>query len=373
MPTYLDCNATSPLEPAVRALMLEWFSRPANAGSRTHDYGAAAKRAVVAARRQVAEVVQAEPDEVVFVSGATEANNLAIRGLAVEASERRHVITTRIEHKAVLEPVEHLGASGFDVTYLDSTSGGWVDPAALEGALRPDTLLVSVMHVNNETGVAQPIDRIAEVLEGHDAYLHVDAAQGFGKRVADLRNPRIDLTSISGHKIYGPQGVGALITRRRGYDRPPLRPLALGGGQEYGLRPGTLPVAAIAGLGLAAELALRESEKRTAVCREQKERLLKALAPLGIRLHGDQERVLPHVVNFSVEGLDGEAAIVGLKGLVAISNGSACTSQSYTPSHVLTAMGLPEEAVEGALRVSWCHMTGEVDWDAVAERIRELR
>ncbi len=373
-PTYLDCNATSPLEPAVRELMFEWFTRTGNAGSRTHDYGASAKRAVVSARNQVADVVGAEPEEVVFVSGATEANNLAILGVARRAEpDRRHLITTTIEHKAVLEPMEALTELGFDVTLVETTPGGWVDPDEIRAALRPDTLLVSVMHVNNETGVVQPIQEIAERLEGHEAYFHVDAAQGFGKRVADLKNQRIDLISVSSHKIYGPQGVGALIVRRRGYERLPLAPLSVGGGQEYGLRPGTLPVALIAAFGRSAELASLNAETRELRCREQKEKLLKALAPLEIRFHGDQDRVLPHVLNFSVPGLDGEAAIVALKDLVAISNGSACTSQSYSPSHVLSAMGLPEDAIEGALRLSWCHMTEDVDWEAVAERISQLR
>lgn len=372
--TYLDCNATSPLEPDVRDLMFEWFARTGNAGSRTHDYGAAAKRGVVTARKQVADVVDAEPEEVIFMSGATEANNLAILGVARRADpSRRHVITTTIEHKAVLEPVEALTELGFDVTFVETTPGGWVDPNEVRAALRPDTLLVSVMHVNNETGVLQPIQEISQHLQNHEAFFHVDAAQGFGKRVKDLKDRRIDLISASSHKIYGPQGVGALIARRRGYDRLPLAPLTVGGGQEYGLRPGTLPVALIAAFGLATELAERNAETRELRCREQKEKLLKALAPLGVRFHGDQDRVLPHVLNFSVPGLDGEAAIVALKDLIAISNGSACTSQSYSPSHVLLAMGLPEDAIEGALRLSWCHMTEDMDWNTVAERMSQLR
>ena len=373
-PSYLDCNATTPLEPAVRDLIFDWFSRPANAGSRTHDFGADAKRTVVHARNQIAAVVDAELEEVLFVSGATESNNLAILGAARAATDdRRHLITTALEHKAVLEPMETLSSLGFDVTVVPSTPGGWVEPEAIQAALRPDTLLVSVMHVNNETGVLQPIREIAEVLRQHQAYFHVDAAQGFGKQIEDLRDPRVDLISVSSHKIYGPQGVGALISRRRGYDRIPLAPLAVGGGQEHGLRPGTLPVALIAGFGLAAELAVQSAAQRETICLRQREQLLKELGPVGIRLHGDQDRVLPHVLNFSVEGLDGEAAIVALKDLIAISNGSACTSQSYSPSHVLTAMGLPEEAIDGALRLSWCHMTEQVDWNAVAERIGQLR
>jgi cysteine desulfurase len=373
-PIYLDCNASSPLEPAVRARMFEAFQRTGNAGSRTHDFGAKAKRTVVHAREQIANVIGAEPNEVIFVSGATEANNLAIFGIAQRAdSRRRHVITSTIEHKAVLEPMEELGERGFDVTLVDPTPGGWIDPAEIRAALRPETLLVSTMHVNNETGVEQPLGEISEALRGHDAYFHVDAAQGFGKRIEALRDSRIDLISVSSHKIYGPQGVGALVARRRGYDRLPLAPLTVGGGQEYGLRPGTLPVPLIEAFGLSAELADRDAKSRAEICYRQKERLLKALAPLGVRMHGDQERVLPHVLNFSIDGLDGEAAIVALKDVIAISNGSACTSQSYSPSHVLSAMGLPDDAVEGALRLSWCHMTEDVDWSVVVERIGQLR
>ena len=373
-PVYLDCNATTPLEPCVLDLVVEWLGRVGNAGSRTHVFGAEAKRAVARARAQVAGVVGAAPEEVLFTSGATEANNLATTGLGLSArSDRRHLITSKVEHKAVLEPIQVLASRGFEVTLLEPTPGGWVDPSAVLEALRPETLLVSVMHVNNETGVVQPLREIAEGLNDHEAYLHVDAAQGFGKRLADLCNPRIDLISVSAHKIYGPQGIGALVCRRRGYERLPLAPLTVGGGQEQGLRPGTLPVGLIAGFGLAAELASRDAQKREAICAAKREQVLKALEPLGIRLHGDQARVIPHVLNFSIEGLDGEAVLVALKDLIALSNGSACTSQNYSTSHVLVAMGLDEEAVEGALRLSWCHMTEEVDWNAVRERITRFR
>lgn len=372
---YLDCNATSPLDPAVREVVLSWLGRAGNAGSRTHEFGLQARRAVERARDQVAAVVGARPEEVVFTSGATESNNLAILGLAPcgEENERRHIVSTTIEHKAVLEPLEALEARGFSVTLVAAEDDGAVRPEAVAAALRPDTLLVTVMHVNNETGVRQPIDAVADSLEGHGAYLHVDAAQGFGKELAALRSPRIDLISISSHKIYGPVGVGALVARRRGFDKAPLVSLMHGGGQERGLRPGTLPVALIAGLGVAAERAAAEREARRTRCTAVREQALEVLQPLGIRIHGALESSLPHVLNFSVDGLDSEALMVGLRDLVAISNGSACTSQSYTPSHVLRAMGLPEAAVSGAVRMSWCHLTPAVDWSAIAERIATLR
>lgn len=375
-PVYLDCNATAPLEPIVRDAVVHWFAEEiGNAGSRTHEYGLRAKKAVQAAREQVAAVVGAAGDEVVFTSGATESNNIAILGLAPfgERERRRHIVSTAIEHKAVLEPLENLEARGFTVTLVSPDSAGVVGADAIKAALRPETLLVSVMQVNNETGARQPISDIASRLEDHDAYFHIDAAQGFGKELNPLLSPRVDLISISSHKLYGPVGVGALVARRRGFKRPPLEPLTFGGGQERGLRPGTVPVPLIVGLGLAAETAHKYAEKRKAHCLAIRAEALAALSPLGIRLHSEPEQTLPHVLNFSVDGVDSEALMVALKDLAAISNGSACTSQSYKPSHVLKAMGLPESAIAGAVRLSWCHMTPDVNWPAVAERIESLR
>ena len=372
---YLDCNATTPMEPAVRELMVRFFTEElGNAGSRTHEYGVRAKRLVEAAREQVAGVVGAKADEVVFTSGATESNNIALLGLAEFGAreERRHIVSTAIEHKAVLEPLENLESRGFEVTLIQPNKGGVITADDVKAALRADTLAVSVMHVNNETGVRQPIPEIAAVLEGSGAYFHVDAAQGFGKVIDDLRDPRIDLISISSHKIYGPIGVGALITRKRGFTRPPLAPMSFGGGQERGLRPGTMPVSLVAGFGLAAEIAAKDAEKRQAACAAIRDQARAALQHLDIRMHGDPEQVLPHVLNFSVPALDSEAAMVALKGVVAVSNGSACTSQSYLPSHVLTAMGLPEDEVAGALRFSWCHLTGDVNWPEIAAKIESL-
>ena len=372
---YLDCAATPPIEPPVLAEMNRiWTEEPGNAGSRTHEFGLRAKKIVQRAREQVASVVGAEPDEVHFTSGATESNNIAILGLARHGTEtgRRHVVSTAIEHKAVLEPLQKLEELGFEVTLLRPDETGAVTPDAVREAVRSDTVLVSVMHVNNETGVRQPIDEIAAILDGHDAYLHGDAAQGFGKDVETLRNRRIDLISISSHKIFGPVGAGSLVARRRGFRRTPLDPIMHGGGQERGLRHGTLPVPLIAGLGLAAELAERHHVARNAKCATVRGTALAALGPLGVRLHGDQRAVMPHILNFSVDGVDAEALMVALKDLIAVSNGSACTSRSYESSHVLQAMGLSEANIAGAIRVSWCHMTPEVDWQAVSERIASL-
>ena len=355
--------------------MVDWLvDGIGNAGSRTHEYGVHAKRMVQAARQQVATVVDAAPDEVLFTSGATESNNIALLGLAAHghATGHRHIVSTAIEHKAVLEPLQFLETCGFELSLVPPEGTGAVKAEAIFAQLRPDTLLVSVMHANNETGAIQPLSDIAAALEGHDAYLHVDAAQGYGKDLNSLRNPRLDLISVSSHKVYGPLGVGALIARRRGFKRPPLTPLTHGGGQERGLRPGTLPVPLLIGFGVAAERALADNGRRRERCTEIRLAAQKALARLHPRYHADPSLTLPHVLNFSIPGVDSEAIMVAIKDLAAISNGSACTSQHYSPSHVLEAMNLPNDAVAGAVRLSWCHMTPDVDWKAITNRIASL-
>jgi len=374
-PVYLDCNATAPLEPSAREVMLAYFDEEyGNAGSRTHVYGAAAKRGVETARQHVAAVTGVEPADVVFTSGATESDNLALLGLADHGVEtgRRHVVSTRIEHKAVLEPLEELERRGFEVTLVAPTASGAVEAEAIRAAVRDDTLLVSVMAANNETGVIQPIEAIAQALGDHPAYFHVDAAQAYGKCLALLRQEHIDLTSVSAHKVYGPKGVGALLLRRRRYRRPPLVPLIRGGGQERGLRSGTLPVPLVVGFGEAARTALADHEERRRRCVEFRAEALRNLAPLSPRLNGDPDRVLPHTLSFAIPGIDSEAAIVALKNLAAVSNGSACTSASYEPSHVLLAMGLSEKEATETIRMSWCHMTPTPDWQSVVGRLRSL-
>jgi cysteine desulfurase len=373
MCVYLDCAATTPIAPEVEEVVLRYLREEfGNAGSRTHQRGLRARRAVERARDQVAAVVSATRGEVVFTSGATEGNNLAILGLAEHGARtgRRHVVGTQIEHHAVLEPLEALKHRGFDITLVPPTRGGWVDPDSVRRAVRPDTLLVTVMHVNNETGVIQPVDTLADLLADHEAYFHVDAAQSFGKVIEPLRKPRIDLISVSAHKIHGPKGIGALVTRKRNGDRPPLTPLMYGGGQEMGLRPGTLPVHLIAGLGTAAELAMSQSAARTEANASFRRELLEGLAPLRPVLAGDQDRVVPHIVNLSFPGLDSEQVIEALAGMVEVSSGAACTSQSYTCSHVMGAMGVDAKQAEGAIRFSWSHMTERVDWGRVVEALR---
>lgn len=375
-PVYLDCNATTPVEPRVQETMIRWMSEEVgNAGSRTHEYGVRAHRAVQKAREQVAQVVEARADEVLFTSGATESNNLAILGLQKfgEKNNRRHIITTAIEHKAVLEPIEVLESQGFSVTLIRPDQSGRVTAESVKSSLRPDTLLVSVMHANNETGAIQPISKIANILDDSKTYFHVDAAQGYGKDLKPLCRQRIDLISISGHKIYGPVGTGALVVRRRGFQYPPLKPLVYGGGQERGLRPGTLPVPLIVGLGMAAQTALEDVNSRKERCHNVRKKAMAALEPLKIQMHSPSEYTLSHVLNFSIPGIDSEAVMIALKDVAAVSNGSACTSQNYAQSHVLAAMGLTEEAISGAIRISWSHLTPEVDWLSLTERINSLR
>jgi cysteine desulfurase len=357
----------------VRRHFLDEFG---NAGSRTHAYGTEARAAGERARVQVAAVADAEPDEVIFTSGATESDNLAILGLAAYGAEtdRRHIITSAMEHKAVLEPCEVLERRGFEVTYLPADSTGRVDPAQVGLALRPDTLLVSIMHVNNETGIIQPLAAIASLLDDHPAFFHVDAAQGFGKDLDGLRTRRVDMISVSGHKLYAPKGVGALVARRRGgRDLPPLAPLMFGGGQERGLRPGTLPVALVAGLGLAAELAVSEHDARMSAGRRIERQLSDFVASAGGLINGCRDWAIPFILNASFPGIDSEAFIVATKGAISVSNGAACSSSSYDRSHVLRAMHLPEARLASAIRMSWSWDTELPDLDCVSRLVDGLR
>lgn len=378
MPVYLDCAATTPLDPRVREEVLRCLDEDfGNAGSRTHEYGRRARAAVERARDRVAAVVGASRGDVIFTSGATEANNLAILGLAphAEAARRRHIVSTAIEHHAGLEPLAVLERRGFLVDRIAPGAGGRIRTADVMAAVRVDTGLVSVMHVNNETGVIQPIAEIADSLArpASGVVFHVDAAQGFGKDLTALRHPRIDLISLSGHKLCAPKGVGALVARRRDGRRPEIQPLMHGGGQERGWRPGTLAVPLIAGLGRAAELALQEHEAQVRHCRELRDRLLEGLATLEPVPNGDQSHVVANILNFSIPGLDAEALIEAWADLVAISQGAACTSQSYTCSHVLGAMAVPEWRQAGAVRLSWCHLTHAPDTGAMVAAARRAQ
>lgn len=359
-PIYLDCNATTPIDPRVRETLLYYLDIEfGNAGSRTHVYGQEARKGVQTAREQVASVVDATPDEVIFTSGATEANNLAILGLTQygQKTGRKHILSTQIEHKAVLEPMEEMERRGFEVELVPPTCGGFVEAEEFAKRIRQDTLLVSVMHVNNETGVIQPLDEIAGVLKGFDAYFHVDAAQGFGKEPEHLTNRRIDMISASGHKIHAPKGIGCLIVRRRHGCLRALHPQSTGGGQERGKRAGTLPTALIASFGLASELASQEMIERHATWRELRQQFLHLFSDYPLGVNGDPHCCLPNVLNFYISGVDADLVLISLRDLLAMSTGSACTATSFTPSHVLTAMFGDCPRVLNSCRASWSHLT----------------
>jgi cysteine desulfurase len=354
-PVYLDYNATTPMDPRVLQAMIPWFLTPSNAGSRTHTYGQRAKEAVETARRQIAELLNAPPEEVFFTSGATESNNLAILGLVDygERTGRKHIVSTAIEHKAVLEPLDRMRQLGFQVDLAPVTRGGYVEPESIRRLLRPDTLLVSVMHANNETGILQPVHEISALVSGTETLFHTDAAQTFGKEVPALQLLKADMVSISSHKIYGPQGVGALLVRRRGIQKRLVQPLLFGGGQERGLRPGTVPVALTVGLGEASRLASLEWSSRRAAALQIREQLLHDLQAVEHHINGNLERSLPHVLNVCFPQIDSEALMVALRTAIAVSNGSACTTASHHPSYVLVAMGFELERICSSVRLSW--------------------
>ena len=374
---YYDNAATTQVDSRVAEIVMRYMVEEfGNSGSRTHTYGSSARSAVEVARAHVAAVVDAEEDEVIFTSGATEADNMALLGLAEEGlrSGRRHIITSVIEHKAVLEPLEYLETQGFEVTVLPVKSSGAIGMDAFRAALRDDTLLVSIMHVNNETGVIQPLEEIAEVLVDRDIWFHVDGAQGFGKSIEALRNKRIDMISISGHKIYAPKGVGALIVRKRpDRTRAPLKPLMYGGGQERGLRPGTVPVALVAGLGEASRLALLEHKARWEAGKKTEKIVVDLVEKAGGVINGDRANAIPFIVNASFPGLDSEAFIVSTKSIIAISNGAACSSHSYERSHVLLAMSLEDRVVGSAIRFSFSHDADQIDVEGLVKTIDSVR
>lgn len=356
MTVYLDFNASTPIDPRIidemGTIYKEYFG---NADSRTHIFGQRAKDVVEGARIQIATLLGIDKTEIIFTSGATESNNIAILGLAQwgEKNGRKHIVSTKIEHKAVLEPLKYLAKKGFEVDLVDGDKSGRVKTADVLDKIRPDTLLVSVMHANNETGIIQPIEQIGEELAKTDTYFHVDGAQTFGKLVDELKNIKYDMLSITGHKVYGPQGIGALILKKTNYRRPPIMPITFGGGHEFGIRPGTLPVALIAGLGKTAEIAKNEYMKWNEQDKIIKKSIIDQLSKVNYVINGDQNHCMPHTLNVSFPGVDSEALMLSVKNSCAISNGSACNSFDYKPSYVLTAMGLGAEIVESAIRLSW--------------------
>jgi len=378
-PVYLDYAATTPVDPRVAAAMAKSlgadgeFGNPASA---SHDYGEAASALIETARAQVAARVGASPQEVVWTSGATEADNLAIFGVAHYYRDLgKHLVTARTEHKAVLDPCRELERRGWRVTYLTPGRGGVIDAAQVAAALQPDTVLVSVMHVNNEIGTVQDIGAIAAVCAAHGgAKLHVDAAQSVGKRTVDFAALGVDLMSLSAHKVYGPKGIGALLVSRRGVQ---LAALQFGGGQERGLRSGTLATHQAVGMGLAFEIA-DDAETDGERLAELRERLWRGLTALGgVVRNGEAQRTVPQLLNVSFEAVEGESLLADVRGHIAVSTGAACSSTLREPSYVLRALGRDERLSEASLRFGLGRFTREQDIDtaiaAVGRAVGRLR
>ena len=372
---YLDYAATTPVDPIVAKSVFACLTEAGefgNASSATHDFGRRAAARVEIARAQVAALIGAESDEIVFTSGATESNNLAILGVARANADRgRHVVTTRIEHKAVLDPCKRLEREGFVVTYLTPDRRGRIDAEAVRAAIRPDTMLVTVMALNNEIGVIQDIAAIGAICREKGVAFHTDAAQAAGKIPLDVHTLPLDFLSFNAHKIYGPKGVGALYVRRT--SRPLLQPVLFGGGQERGLRPGTLPTHQIVGFGVSCQLAAQSLPTEQARLSGLLKRLWDGLADLGgVHSNGADAPRGPAILNVSFEGVEGESLVSGLAGL-AVSTGSACNSASGDPSYVLRALGRDTQLAQSSLRFSVGRFTTDVDIDfAVAAVRREV-
>lgn len=364
MSIYLDWNASAPIAPEIVETMMEVYrNQIGNADSRTHAYGEAVRAVVEHARKQVAALLGVTSAEVFFTSGATESSNIAIQGLAAyaEQSGKRHIITSAIEHKAVLETVKAMGRRGFDVDIVAPEPSGRVAKEKIMEKLRADTLLVSLMHVNNETGVIQPVEELGAELEKREILFHVDATQSCGKLVDELRRLKYRMLSFSAHKMRGPQGVGVLVLKKRDYKLPPVKAILYGGEQERGIRPGTIPAALAAGCGKACELAAMRYKEDSRKLQQIKAMLLQMIDEAGLlySVNGDAEFSLPSTLNLSLHGISAEALMIAARGGCAISNGSACTSKSYAPSYVLRAMGVSAEQIESSIRLSWGAETDE--------------
>lgn len=358
MSIYLDYNASAPIDSDVLDVMINVYKNCiGNADSRTHEFGDKARNFVETARKQVASLLEISPSEVFFTSGATESNNIAIQGLESYAVEsgKNHIITSSIEHKAVLETVKAMEQRGFEIDIVDPEPSGRIDPKKILDKIKTSTLLVSIMHVNNETGMIQPVFELGKELEARNVLFHVDATQSCGKLVDELRLLKYNMLSFSAHKLRGPQGVGVLVLRKRNYKLPPVRAIMYGGQQEHGIRPGTVPVALVAGLGKACELAATDYKKNAEKCYAIRNCLLQLLKKSGAsyQVNGDLQYCIPNTLNICFDGVSSEALMLATKQYCGISNGSACNSRSYTPSYVLTAMGLPEEQIENSIRISW--------------------
>ncbi len=376
-PIYMDYGATTPVDPRVVDAMIPWLREHfGNPASRTHAYGWEAEEAVEKARAQVAEMIGADPREIVWTSGATESNNLAIKGAAQFYKTRgKHLITVKTEHKAVLDTMRELERQGFEVTYLDVKEDGLLDLEAFKAAIRPDTILASVMFVNNEIGVVQDIAALGKLCREKGVIFHVDAAQATGKVAIDMATLPVDLLSLASHKTYGPKGIGALYVRRK--PRVRLEAQMHGGGHERGMRSGTLPTHQIVGMGEAFRIAKEEMSEELPRIQALQQRLYKGLQDIEqIFVNGDLTQRVPHNLNISFNFVEGESLIMGIKG-IAVSSGSACTSASLEPSYVLRALGRSDELAHSSLRMTIGRFTTEEEVDYVIttlkERVAKLR
>lgn len=378
-PIYLDYSATTPVDPRVAQVMIPWITHHfGNPASRSHMYGWQAEEAVEQARQDVANLIGADPREIVWTSGATESNNLAIKGVAEFYKDKgKHIITVKTEHKAVLDACRDLEKHGYEVTYLNVQSNGLLDLNLLKDTIRPDTVLVSVMMVNNEIGVIQDIQSIGELCRAKGVFLHVDAAQATGKVTIDLQTLPVDLMSLCAHKTYGPKGIGALYVRRK--PRIRLEAMIHGGGHERGMRSGTLAPHQIVGMGAAFQIAFQDLQKDAEHALKLRNRLWNALKDMpAVYLNGDDTQRVPHNLNVSFNYIEGESLMMSMKG-IAVSSGSACTSASLEPSYVLKSLGLSDELAHSSIRFSIGRFTTEHDIDQTivlvkkaVERLRAL-
>jgi cysteine desulfurase len=376
-PIYLDYSATTPVDPRVAAKMIPYLTEMyGNPASRSHSYGWTAEDAVEAAREEVAKLVNCDSKEIVWTSGATESINLAVKGAAqFYKTKGKHIITLKTEHKATLDTFRELERQGFEATYLDVKENGLVDMAVFKAALRPDTIVVSILYVNNEIGVIQPVEEIGEICRERGIIFHLDAAQATGKVVVDLQTLKVDLMSFCAHKTYGPKGIGALFVRRK--PRVRLEAQMHGGGHERGFRSGTLATHQIVGMGEAFRLARLEMATENERIRMLRDRLLDGIKGMEeIYVNGDLEQRVPHNLNVSFNFVEGESLIMGIKEL-AVSSGSACTSASLEPSYVLRALGRNDELAHSSIRFTIGRFTTEADIDfavkLLKERIQKLR
>ncbi|RMX11659.1 IscS subfamily cysteine desulfurase [Vandammella animalimorsus] len=371
LPIYLDYGATTPVDPRVVQAMIPWLSEHfGNAASRSHAWGWEAEEAIEKARKQVADLIGADPREIVWTSGATESDNLAIKGAAhFYKGKGKHLITVKTEHKAVLDTMREMERQGFEVTYLDVQENGLLDLQALEAAFRPDTTLLSVMAVNNEIGVIQDLNAIGAMCRQRGVIFHVDAAQATGKIALDMKTMPIDLMSLASHKSYGPKGIGALYVRRK--PRVRLEAQIHGGGHERGMRSGTLATHQIVGMGEAYRIAQEEMAQDYAHAQRLQKRLIDGLSDIEqVFINGDLQQRVPHNLNISFNFVEGESLIMGIKG-IAVSSGSACTSASLEPSYVLRALGRSDELAHSSLRMTFGRFTTEAEVDNAIATIRE--